>query len=75
MNTQTSFDFDYLPPSFCNEKIVVRARSQDPETSQEAAVLITSDQDRLNDSVVVVVEIFRKYGVQGDFQIRDLCAD
>lgn len=51
--------------------ITCRARTEDPDTSHEAARILEGDQSRLKKSAAIVVSIIEKYGEQTDFQIRE----
>jgi hypothetical protein len=65
------FNYDQQPDG----RVIVRARSEDPDTSHEAAAKITANQDRIAHSVAVILEILAAYGPQSDFGLRDRFAD
>jgi hypothetical protein len=57
--------------SIFDQKIVVIARTTDPETSKMAARAFEENQTKAQRSVATVVLVLKKYGRMTDFQIRD----
>ena len=53
------------------DRVIVRARRDDPETSHQAALDFEADQTKAQRSVAVVVEILKRHGSLTDFEIRD----
>ena len=52
-------------------RIAVRARTTDPETSHQAALDFDGNQNKASLSVACVVMILKAYGPLSDFAIRD----
>lgn len=58
-----------------SERVEVRARSEDPGTSHEAAAILTANQAKIGHSIAVVIQLLEKHGVMSDFDIRDFWSE